>query len=108
MVQFSEEQEQTLLGVWPNWGAGLFTSFMSFRYTGNHGFLHDGVYNGLLLQAVCASKNIGFTDRFEHMHPGVCKEAHASFYPIFQLNIGLMFMDKWSFYFDVTPIVYSS
>ncbi len=81
---------------------------MSFRYTGNHRRLHDEVCYGVLLQAVCASISVGFTDRFKHMYPGVYKEAHPSFCPIFQLNVGLMFMDKWAFRFDVTQIEYSN
>ncbi len=42
------------------------------------------------------------------MHPEVYKEAHPSFCPIFQLNVGLTFMDKWAFRFDVTQIMYSN
>ncbi len=56
----------------------------------------------------CCFKLFVHSNRFEHMHPGVYKEAHPSFCPIFQLNVGLMFMDRWAFRCDITQIVYSN
>ncbi len=62
----------------------------------------------MLFQALCASKNVRATDRFEHMHPGAHKGAHNSFRPLFQLDVDIELMDSWALRFDEIRFFYNN
>ncbi len=62
----------------------------------------------MLFQTFSESENLGFTDRFENMHPWVQKGAQSNFRPLYQLDVGLELMGNWAVNFDEPQVVYSN